>query len=167
MGTINYFVSELITLATVPDLYSDFEEEAAQEAAETGRNIDDIIYQWMEDNQDADIENAEDILEKYNFQFFRISVQSGYYAGVQIMIDLDGYPDELDNGERAAIMDELDKLESALIDLAGVGYVETMPGWCTSYSDYPETVKAIRQTIDAERETVKAIPAWTPENWTA
>lgn len=167
MGTINYFTSDLITLATVPQLWSDYHDEAEAEARETGRDIDEIIVEWMEANEEADADNAESILDKYNLQFFHVTLRPGYYDGLQILIDLDGYPDELDDGERHAILDKLDDLQKALEELAGVGFVETFPGWCTGYSDYPETIKAIRQAIEAERETVKAIPAWTPEGWTA
>lgn len=58
MGTINYGTSPIITLGTPTEYMDDYRDDAEEIAAETGENVEEVIYRLMADNEDADAENA-------------------------------------------------------------------------------------------------------------
>lgn len=141
MGTINYKTSEVITLSIEPY-----------------ENDQDNYFIYENDQDNADI-----ILDKYDFNFYNVTVESGYYEGLQIVIDrnfdrLNDYTEKLETQK------ELTRLKSCLIELAGVGFSATSPGWCTSYADYSETIKTIYQAVKEERNKIKKIPTINQDN---
>lgn len=166
MGAINYGTSAIITLATRFQYADDFREEAQEEARETGEtDIDAIISRMMEANEEADSENASFILRDFSAAFFRLAIAPGYYEGLQIVIN-DDRPREYDDAEREQARRDVDELEKALLALAGVGFTETWPGWCTTFRSYSETVETIRAEADKIREEIDTAPNWAPKEWT-
>lgn len=166
MGTINYGTSPIITLGTPTEYFSDYREEAEQIAAETGEDVKEIIYREMQANEEADAENADCIIEKFRAEYFTLRREPGYYQGNYIMID-DERPEEYDPAEREQARMDVDELEKALLELAGVGYKEAFPGWCMGFSNYAETVEAIKAAAAQLRDEIDNAPNWTPEARTA
>jgi hypothetical protein len=120
----------------------------------------------MEENEEADGDNAAFILRDFSAEYFRLAILPGYYEGLQIIIN-DDRPSEYDPTEREQARRDVDELEKALLELAGIGFTETRPGWCTSFRSYSETVETIRAEIAKLREEIETAPNWTPEEWTA
>lgn len=166
MGTINYRTSPIITLGTIPATMTDYEAEAETEASETGRTPEEIALYLIQADEEADAENADHIIQKFRAEYFTIRREPGYYQGNYIMID-DSRPEEYDPTEREQARIDVNELEKALIELAGVGYMETFPGWCTGYSSYAETVESIKAAANKLREEIETAPSWTPEARTA
>ena len=136
MGAINYGTSDIITLGVKPYDMDD-------------PGLDDLTHDeraaYIADNYAADYDNAAAIIDGYSFDFFHIAPAWGYYEGVYIALS--------DNFYAASYADKRDALKEAtrlkrlLLDLAGVGFVQCAPGWCTGYSDYKSTITAIRSAI--------------------
>ena len=164
MGTINIMTSDYITLSIKPYEYDDFTSddgfmtENADIIEQYGEET--IINDTIQSYYEADRENAETILKNYNFHYYHVRIIPGYYESLSIDIEnnygiaYDSYRDKADAQK------EITKLKQCLLDLAGVGFVETFPGWCMSYSDYNETVKAINNAVKDMRQEVKNIPTW-------
>lgn len=166
MGAINYGTSPIITLGTPTEYMDAYQEEAEEIAAETGENVEEVIYRLMADNEDADAENAEYIIKNFYAEYLKLTRKSGYYQGNYIEIE-DSRPDEYDDAEREQARRDVDELEKALLDLANVGYFETFPGWCMSFSNYDETAEAIKTAAWKLREEIEDAPRWTPDARTA
>lgn len=167
MGTINYGTSDYITLGIKPydidDFYNDdcFVREARAEVAEYGGTVDDdYIYQLINDYYDDDRTNAECIINKYNLHYYHIAIKPGYYEGLYLDIENNYSVAYDDYTDRREAQKELTQLKQCLIELAGCGYCEVWPGWCTHYMDYATTVKTIEKVIKAMRAEVKTIPTW-------
>ena len=86
--------------------------------------------------------------------FFDVSIESGYYEGLQIVID-DKYCFLDDYREKQEAQKEITQLKKCLIELAGVGFVACAPFWVMSYSNYNETLKKINDAVLEMRETYK------------
>ena len=166
MSAINFYTSDYITLAIKPYDIDDFKndtefmKEMEEETKEYGGTLDDNIYNDIETCYECDRENVETILNKYDFVYYHIAIKPGYYESFSLDIENNygiAYDDWTD---KPAAQKELTELKTMLIKLAGIGMVETFPGWCTGYSDYNQTVKAIKETIKNMREEVKQTPTW-------
>lgn len=154
MGTVNYKTSSVITIGLKPYEYSDFErdpdfmKEARAQVTEYGGSVDDIIYSTMQEYTDDDRANAESIISRYNFEFFAVSVEPGYYEGFMIDIS-DNLPGEYwDADERKQALTEAASLGDMLEELVNTDcLVEVWPGWCTTYHDTDRTLTDIRKAI--------------------
>ena len=166
MGAVNYFTSDYITLGVKPydathfENNVDFMEEAREQIAKYGGNIDDYIREHITHCYGDDMDNVSFILKKYNFYYFRVTIEWGYYEGFTLRIhnDCDVYFDDWKDKRDA--QKELTKLKKCLLECAGIGLVQCSPGWCTSYNDYKGTCKAIEAAIKDMREEVRNTPTW-------
>lgn len=133
MGTINFLTSDFITLAQKP-----LDVEEYQIDGETDYNEMQIDY-------DAALANIESEIAKYDdLYYFKISIHYGYYESFQLLIEnqLPYLFDDLE--ERQEAIDEVNKMVKPLLrSCAGLGLVNTFPGWCTGYENRAETLKAI------------------------
>lgn len=169
MGTINYFTSDYITLGVKPyetdnyikdNDFMDFIKEEWNVNTEDENEVLKAVNEHINTNYEADRENAENILNKYDFYYFHVVLKPGYYEGFSLDIEnnfgvaLDGWED------RREAQKEITQLKNCLLELAGVGLVACFPGWCTGYKDYNETIKAIKEAIKEIREECKTIPTW-------
>ena len=168
MGTVNYKTSELITIASpAPRYFEDYRLGAEEEARETGEDVDEIIDRWIEIDEEDAWTAAKDAASRFYGNFYGIKAEPGYYQGTQLYITVNT-PDEIDDDERAAALEEIGQLEQILLELCrDYDFYETFPGWCTGRSNYAETLEAISRAADEERARIEALPAWTPERWTA
>ena len=169
MGTINYFTSDYITLGVKPydtddyiknNDFMNFIREEWNVNTEDENEVLKAVNEHISADYAADMENAESILNEYNFYYFHVVLKPGYYEGFTLDIEnnfgvaIDGWED------RREAQKEITQLKNCLLELAGVGLVVCSPGWCTGYKDYNETIKAIKEAIKEIREEYKAIPTW-------
>lgn len=139
MGAVNYSTSDYITLAV--KLY-------------------DLDPLELEDAYTADRENVGYILSRYNLYYFHIAVKPGYYEGFSLDIEYN-FPVAFDNWEeKREAQKEVTQIKRLLMECAGVGLVQCTPGWCTSYSDYTGTCKAISASVAEMRNDIKTTPTW-------
>lgn len=170
MGAVNYFTSDYITIGLRPydaeDLTSDadFMEEIKKEVEEYGGTVESALDNYISGCYENDYNNIEYELNKHNFYYFHIAIEPGYYEGFSLNIEsnfpvaLDGWEDRRDANK------EITEIKQFLIECAGLGLVKCLPGWCTSYSDYDGTIKAIKNAIKEMRDELKAVPTWTQYN---
>lgn len=154
MGTVNYKTSDIITLGIRPYEPSDFEldpdfmEEARRQSEKYGDDIDSIIYQTIADYTEDDRQTAENIISRYSFEFFQVSIEPGYYEGFSINISDDLPGEYWDADERQQALTDAANLGEMLKELVNDAcMVEVWPGWCTTYHDTDRTLKDIRKTI--------------------
>ena len=148
MGTINYGTSDYITIGY-------------------NLNWDDSEFEtWesMEDEKQLDIENMytniRAILNKYDFTFYHVAIEPGYYEGFYINIK-NNYPYCYDSREdKRAAQKEVTELKACLIECVNTGLVQVWPGWCTSYKTHDESIEAIKTAIKEMRAEIKSIPTW-------
>lgn len=166
MGAVNYATSDYITLGVRPyDVYDlendvDFMAEIRAEVKEYGGTVEEALNSYISDCYKADLENTNDILSRFSFCYYHLTIKPGYYEGFTLDIEnnfscaYDGWED------RREAQKEITQLKKCLLELAGVGLVECWPGWCTGYEDYKGTCKAIEAAVKAMRDEVKTIPTW-------
>ena len=142
MGTINYKTSDFITI---------------------GYNCNNIDY---EDEFTADLVNdyydqAIFARARYDFYYFHVSVEPGYYEGFSIDIEHNfTYCYENYNEKRAALR-EITQIRKFLYEcVCDFACCAVSPGWCTTYYDYKTTLEKSDAAILEMRETVKNTPTW-------
>lgn len=141
MGAINYGTSNYITL---------------------GYNCNDIDYNEEDYNFyiEEDYNQIEALLNKYDFYYYHVVLKSGYYEGFYIDIEnnfglfYDCYED------KRAAQKEVTQLKKFLLDCVEFGLVRVIPGWCTSYYNYKESIEAVNEAIKEIREEIKTIPTY-------
>ena len=162
MGAVNYKTSDIITIGYRPvdawDIEHDecFMEEARKQSEEYGDDIDDIIRSEIEQYEEDDRISAQDIIDKYSFDFFTVSIEPGYYEGFSINITND-LPDEFypQDGERTRAMQDAENLYNLLHELiTDVCLCEVWPGWVTTYQDQEHSLTNLRK---ARRELIAEI----------
>lgn len=168
MGTINYYTSDYITLGVKPYDYFDFENDQdfldyAEEvlgADYSESDFDALVYDTIDIYYTDDRDNVESILDKYNFYYYHVVIEYGYYEGFTIDIENNfgvAYNDYL---EKREAQKEVTQIKKFLIECAGCGLVACYPGWCTGYADYKGTLAEINKAIKSMHEEVKATPTW-------
>lgn len=148
MGTINYGTSDYITIGYNLN-WDDSEFETWEE---------------MENEKQLDIEdmytNIRAILNKYDFTFYHVTIEPGYYEGFYIDIE-NNFPYCYDSREdKRAAQKEVTELKAFLIECVNTGLVQVWPGWCTSYKTHNESIEAIKTAIKEMRAEIKSIPTW-------
>ena len=149
MGTINYAMSDYITIGLKPYDYEDFEDENG--------NID---YDMMNDYYQDDYNNIETILNKYDFHYFHVVIKPGYYEGFSIDIE-NNYGVCYDSWQdRKEALKEATQIKLFLLECIDNGLCKCSPGWCTGYYDRAESVKAVKQAVKEMKEEIRSIPTW-------
>ena len=150
MGTINYGTSEYITIGLEPYNTDDYIFEDG--------NVD---YDAMSTDYDCDIKNVQFIMDKYNFSFFDINIKYGYYEG--FYLDINANFDFYNWEDKADALKEATQLKNMLIECCGVGLCEILPGWCTSYKSYAESIKSIKDAVWQIKQDIKSTETWLQE----
>lgn len=166
MGTINYCTSDYITLGLIPyyadEIESDqyFMEELQNEVDEYGGTLEDALESYIASCYESDYANIEYELNKHCFYYYHVTIKPGYYEGFTLDIEnnfkcaFDSYEDRREANK------EITEIKRFLIACAGMGLVKCSPGWCTSYSDYNSTLKAINEAVKEMRNEVATTPTW-------
>lgn len=150
MGAINYKRSEFITIGLKPFDPRDFEDENG-----------DMDTEAMQISYEAALEGFKDILSKYDFYYFHVTIKPGYYEGFTIDIEnnfglcYDCYADKLD------ALKEVTQLKKLLLEYADSGLCEVHPGWVTAYLSHEDTVKDIRAAMKELKMKIKSTPTYT------
>ena len=142
MGTINYKTSDYITIGYNCNNI-DYEDEFYHE----------IITDYYDQ---AAITRA-----RYNFYYFHVSVEPGYYEGFYIDIE-HNFSYCYDNFyDKKAALKEITQIKKFLLECVNdFECCAVYPGWCTGYADYKKTLKELDAAIHEMRETVKQTPTW-------
>ena len=166
MGAVNYFTSDYITLGTKPYDYDDFAndpdllEEVKREVEEYGGTVEEAIYSYIDGCYEADYDNISGEMEKHSFYYYHITIKPGYYEGFTLDIE-NNFGIAYDTWEdKRAAQKEITEIKAFLMECAGMGLVKCSPGWCTGYSDYAGTIKAIKAAIKEMRAEARSIPTW-------
>ena len=152
MGTINYGHNKYINIGLNINKLGDYYNKYS------GDEDDENYY----DSINIMYEEIENILEKYNFYYYRVILNSGYYEGFYIDID-NNFPCCFDSWEdKREAQKELTMLKKFLLECVNNSYYITQyfPGWCTGYNTLSGTKKAINDTIKLMREEIKNTPTW-------
>ena len=148
MGTINYGSNDYFNIGVNPNNYW-IEDE-------NGENI------FLDYEMDEDYQAIEKLLNYYNFNYFEVTIQPGYYEGFYIDISFDYL--WVDYWEKPEILKELTQLKNFLISCVYNGLVEYYPGWCMGYSDTKETIQAIKDKIRELKQYFKKFPTYKTRN---
>ena len=138
MGTINYGSNNYFNIGM--DLSPDYDE-----------------YDYMGEFNYL-IEETQETLKKYTFEYFEIDIKYGYYQGFYIDIDFDYIL--VDYHEKPLILKELTQLKKLLIELVYIGLVKYSPGWCMTYYTQRETIIAIKKAIREAKENIRHYPTY-------
>ena len=173
MGAINYGRSEYITLGfryydeddfrndkdfmdNYMENHLDKDLDLEDQEEELTEYIRDTIWQYQED----DYYNVKYILEQYNFEYFTVKQEPGYYEGSYIAIEfLYSWFD--DYKEKMEAYKEVSLIGKCLEECVDVGMVSVYPGWCTSYHDYNTTKKHLKKALAEMRKEVKATECYS------
>ena len=146
MGAVNYGTSEYITIGyncNTEYVFDDFWTDANEQ-----RNFE---IAFLRDEVAAE-------LSKYSFYYFHVAIKSGYYEGFYIDIE-NNFSVALGSWEdRQEMQKEITEIKRFLTACADLGLVECFPGWCTGYSAYDDTIKAIRAATKEMRLDAKSTP---------
>ena len=150
MGTINYCSNKYITLGVNVDyLYEEKEE------------LDDNDIYYDEDDYLSDyFDEIQDIIDKYNFEYFIVKLKAGYYEGFYVYIKDYDYAFFDNSYEKNETLKEATKLKKLLIELAENGLVACFPGWCTSYLSKEGSKEEIKEAIKQIKQDIKKIPTY-------
>jgi len=149
MGTVNFMTSEYLTLSLEP-----FNSDLYLEDGEVNYNLMQIDYDEVHEEVNAEI-------EKYDFEFFDVSIEYGYYESFSLMIE-NLFPELFDDWteKQDAIKEVNNSLKPLLTACAGLGLVNTFPGWCTGYEDKENTLKAIDAAASQMIREIATIPVY-------
>ena len=154
MGTVNYKTSDIITLGLRPyeprdfELDPDFMEDTRKRCEENGCSLFDWIEGTINEYTEDDRQTAADIISKYRFEFFQVSIEPGYYEGFSVYISNDLPGEYWDADERQQALTDAANLGNMLKELVNTAcLVEVWPGWLTTYHDTDRTLQDIRKTI--------------------
>lgn len=146
MGTINYKSSDYITIGLNVYNPDDFE-------VEDGEDVYDVIADTIE----ADREEIQFILNKYNFRFFDVKIEPGYYEGFSIDIFLD-YLWYDSWQEKKEVLKEATQVGNFLRECVEYGMCQVYPGWCTTYLSYKESLAGIQKAVREMKEEIRKAP---------
>lgn len=150
MGAINYGTSEYITIGLKPYNYDDYMTET-----------EDIDYELMQMDYDTDRENIEYILDKYNFNFFNVSIKFGYYEGFYLNINTDF--DFYNWKDKADALKEATQVKNMLIKCCGCGLCTAYPSWCTVYENYKDSIESIKDAVSKMKDDIKSTKTFLQE----
>lgn len=152
MGAVNYGTSDYITIGyncdteyVKDDFWHDEDEQRAFEIS--------FLYDEVQEE-----------LAKHSFRYYHIEIDPGYYEGFTLRIE-NNYPVALDSWQdRRYANKEITEIKQFLIACAGLGLVQCSPGWCTGYSDYNDTITAIKAAVKEMRDEIHNMPTWLQYN---
>jgi hypothetical protein len=145
MGAINYGYNNYINIGMNLNQFDNI------------NNYDDRQYEY-ESEFDYLWEETQTLLKTYNFEYFTVKLESGYYEGMYIHIEFDYL--WVDYYEKPLILKELTQLKQFLLQCCEIGMVKYSPGWCMGYSDEQTTIKAIKECIKETKENIKKYPTY-------
>lgn len=144
---INEYLSEWYTLEGYIKL------RAQQEYDEMSYDVENDYFKWC-NNSIEQLKMFTDLVE--------VRIVPGYYSGFSVEVNLCNWNYFDDYNEKAIAIDDVkdvQKLLDKLVDNYGLSVVS--PGWCSTWSNYEETKKAIKKAMAELRRKIKAIPCYS------
>ena len=113
--------------------------------------------QYFDDN-DADFEEVKEELKKYNFYYFNLLVDFGYYEGFSLRLEEENTRWIYHNHkEKAEALKELTQIKNILIQFINNGLLKgAYPSWVTSYPTQADTIRQIKEIIKSYKEEIKS-----------
>lgn len=151
MGTINYKASDIITLGYNVPSELDYSEEEIKEILEGGfEDIQDYINIDTEDVYSL----CKDIVDRYNFYWFKVELEGGYYDGFYLDLSVDYTAEYLEQDDKDEIREEIKNLKKMLYEL--LDYMNVCsPWWCTTWYNFKEGTDKIDEAMDKLNEELK------------
>jgi hypothetical protein len=143
MGTINYRASDIVTLGYNVPSELDYSKEEIEEIFEYGyEDIQDYINDDTEDVYSV----CKEIVDRYNFYWFKVELKSGYYDGFYLDLNTDYMIKYLEQDDKDEIKEEIKDLKKMLYEL--LSYMNVCsPWWCTTWYNFEEGTKKIDEAI--------------------
>ena len=149
MGAINYGTSEIVTVGQLMFNGSGLSEE----------EWDEERTFYMDETEELMID-VQNLIGKYNFEFYKIEPEYGYYEGMYIKIKLNtcvyyGGPNRNykeynyveSSDERKEILKELTQIKKFLLECVNYHNLNVIyPGWVTSELNYQDSIKKEKET---------------------
>ena len=148
MGAINYSNNKLFNLGLN---YEEIKEIIERDFAnEEDADIDQINY----DEVCFIYEECNNILNKYDFNYYDIKLESGYYEGFYLTIDFKyNYFDNFIEKKQA--QKELTQVKKCLLELINAcGLVSYHAWWCDTYYSKEETISMLKEFVKTERKRI-------------
>ena len=146
MGTINYGSNKYINMGMNLKQFDNI------------NNYEDRQYEY-ETELEYIIEETQNTINKYTFEYFTVKIEPGYYEGFYLDIDFDYlYLD--DYQEKLTVLKEITQLKQFLLECCYMGLVKYSPGWCMGYHSEQETKQGIKQAIKEIKQTIKNYPTY-------
>jgi hypothetical protein len=143
MGTINYGTNKYITMGIN---LNDFDE------------LNDFDKEYEFEFLSLQVQ---EYLDRYDFDFYTVSIEPGYYDGFYIKIESCENWSYVDNSqERNDVLKETTQLKQFLFECLEIGLVSVHPGWCTAYLNINESKKEINTAIKAMKDHIKSLPTY-------
>lgn len=166
MGTINYGTSDYVTLGACIDSYlykkdKHLMEELQKEATEYGTTVEEELQRYIDSDCEELYSQAEDILKDYDFEYFKVELEFGYYDGFYLKLEQYLPIFFADYEERKEANKEVPKLKEMLMRLVGIGMRSCYPGWCTGWADREESIKDIKEGVKKMRADIKEIMTYS------
>lgn len=141
MGTINYGTSDYITV---------------------GYNCNNVDYEeeFYNDYIQYDYEDINYFLQKYDFYYFRVTIEPGYYEGFYINIENNFGVCYNDYQQKKEALKEVTQIKKFLLGCLNYNCCVVRPGWCTAYLNERESINAINVAANYMRMEVKEAPTY-------
>lgn len=153
MGTINHRTSDYITLAwNGDDIYKYWVKEF-------GVNEDAIEAAYHADMEDA-YYSIKALRNKYDFRFYHVTVEPGYYEDFSIQIENNYAIEYNDCTEKREAQKEITQIRKFLLECVSEGMVSCYPGWCMHYFNREDTLQHVNEAIRAMREEARHTPTF-------
>ena len=141
MGAINYYTSDFVTIGYNLN-FVDYEDDFYNDI------ISDYYYQ------------VKYRLNREKFSIFTVELKPGYYEGFTIDLKLDYFYFE-DYIEKREAQKEITRIKNFLIEcINDFECCAVFPGWCTTYLNYDESIKAVSEAVQEMREAVRSTPTY-------
>ena len=125
-----------------------------------GGTIENAIYSYIADTEEADRANIESELKKHNLIYYHITIKPGYYEGFHLDIE-SNYPVSFDSWEdKREAQKEITEIKQLLLNCVDLGLRQVFPGWCTTYKDRETTIRAVHDAVKDMREEARQTPTW-------
>ena len=111
--------------------------------------------------QENDFLEAEYILKQYDFTYFHVVIEPGYYEGFSVNIENNHGYCYNDYSEKKEALKEVKQVRNFLRDIVhNANLVQVHPGWSTSYETYLTTLQNIDIAIFEMIEEVENTPTY-------
>lgn len=180
MGAIEVLSRNIITLGC--DMDNSISDEELREWATEHFEINEHLQEWYTlegyikfraqqdyNEMSYDVENdyfrwCRDVIDWLTMftDLIKVRIVPGCYSGFSVEVNICDWNYFDDYNEKEMAMDDVKDVQKLLNKLVDdYGLVVVSPGWCSTWSNYEETKKAIKKAMAELRRQIKSIPCWS------